>query len=81
MVLTARHSVHCGPAVFTIVLQTHDTSTIEWSRFPIALDTITLIAHLAIQDIGLYLDLKTSIKVSGTIVLQYTQHNEHNEVM
>lgn len=48
MVLPARHRVYCGPAVFTVVLQTSHTATEERSRLSIALDAMTLITDLVV---------------------------------
>lgn len=57
MVLSAWHRVNSGPAVFTKVLETGDTGTVEWSWFVIALNTMAFITHLALQDIRLNLNL------------------------
>lgn len=64
--------MHSGPALLTVVLQTSNTATEEWSWFAIALDTVTLITELVIKNVRLELHLHSH----GYIMLAGAVHNQ-----
>lgn len=57
VVLSARHRVHCSPAILTVVLETGHTPTEKGSRFPVTLDTATLVTDLVLQHVRFDLNL------------------------
>lgn len=55
--LSSGAGVDVGPAEFAVVLQTGDVGAEEGSKFPSTACTLTLVAQLIIQDVGLHLHL------------------------
>lgn len=51
--------MNCSPAMFTVVAKTVDAATEVWSIASIAVHSLTLIAHLTVQNIRLHLNLQS----------------------
>ena len=73
VVLPIGHTVYSGPAVLTVVLQTGHTATEEWSWLVVALNPVAFVTHLAIQYVGLDLNLR-KVKLLRSVVRFDDQH-------